>query len=195
MTTDFRQYLETMEGFVETWRQERLKDVDNLPYEVAMDLHLEMEGFEQILRQSYFVALCAYLESRLIRECRHRRESQDEILFAPRRKVLKEAMRYLVRRGIQDLRRGREGRDWKEITEYCRLRNCIVHGNGDLTDQFSDREALRAYIEGTPSLSLSSFDEVILSGHFCQEATDTIDRFVFSVLDACKGLPFFGLSQ
>lgn len=190
MTTDFRQYLETMEGFIERWRQERLKDVDNLPDEVSFDLCMEVEGFEQILRQSYFVALCAYLEARLVRECRHRRKSQGEPLFALRHRVLQEAMKYLVERGIKDLRQNGE---WNEITEYWRLRNCIVHSIGELTDQFSDREALRAYIDRTPSLSLSSFDEVILSKRFCQETTDTIDRFLYSVLEACRDLPFFGL--
>lgn len=193
MTGSFRQYLETMEGFIETWREERLEDTDDLPNDVSLELHLEVEGFEQILRQSYFVGLCSYLESRLVRECRYRRESEDAPLFEKRRKICKEAMKYLVKRGIKDFR---GSRDWNEIMYYLKLRNCIVHSNGELTDQFRHKEVLRDYIDDrAPSLSLSCFDEVILSKRFCQEATDTIDRFLFSVLEACRDLPFFGPSR
>jgi len=191
MTWDFRQYLETVEDFIEGWEQERLKDVDKLPDYVASDLYWEVEGFKQILRHSYFVALCAYLEVRLVRECHYRRGSQDEPLFTPKHQSLKKAMKYLVDRGMEDLR---QSKGWNEIVYYWKLRNCIVHNMGEMTGQF-DEEGLRAYVKKTQSLSLSVSDEVIiLSKRFCQEATDTIDRFLHFVLKACKDLPFFGLT-
>jgi len=198
----FEQYLEVMEGFLETEAQkyrERLKDLREetragkritqpsfVTEEDVINLDLQMlDHFTNILRKSFFVGLYTFLESRLMEICRSqkRADSSQPLSDIPGKGIYK-AKTYLVKvLGINfpfDT-----NPEWKEIQDYYRrLRNCIVHNEGRLDEGMKskeDLEALRDYVARKQTLSLPG-KEIILHRDFCKEALDTIRKFFDSLL-------------
>jgi hypothetical protein len=200
----FRDYLNTLEAFVEAEREkcsERMEAFlsnlqsdrvaiashDQQPWEIQGEkMWLGMlEGFANILRKSFFVSLYGWLESRLVEECHSRDDNWQAAI--PEGNKLKQAVLYLTQSSINFLG---ESREWGRVYgRYRPLRNCIVHNEGKLDERCTCRAKLEKYIDREPALTLSPYDgEVMLGADFCVEALDTIRRFFVSVLVACGRL-------
>lgn len=212
----FRDYLASMETFLEDESQkhsenlraleERMKlgelaepsDPGQMPAEMEYDYYqrVMIEEFINILRKSFFVNLYAALESRLIKECHYHEERKQTGESRTKRSlsdtsgsVVQKAMTYLEKVQCINFSRG-ESMEWAEIQNYRVLRNCIVHNGGRLNERTRKRGKLRKFIDRKPTLSLSEYDdEIILGKGFCEEAVNTVERFLLLVLAAAASRP------
>lgn len=195
----FRDYLHVMEGFLEAEaekhreqavclrreRYDRLRQessqfdpTEPLPSEEAWAGNQEqmIEAiFASILRRSFFISLYAFLESRLVEECRYQEQWGKTKL----------PLTDVTSGGIdkaKDCLKGQVdfgGREWQEIRKLQRLRNFVVHCGNSFENVKSacDERCLKEYVAQEQALSLR-WKGIVFHEGFCENALDTIDRFL-----------------
>jgi hypothetical protein len=195
----FRNYLVAMEDFLEneaqygiTVRALKVSDAgideveETLSEEVREHLKKETIGrFANVLRRTVFVSLYSFFESRLIKECRSRKNPDIPLNFSEiaGQNDVERAKAYFTK--VLRIDFPCNTPKWQQINSYRLLRNCIVH-SASLIGEMKDargQEALQKYIDREQGLSLHE-DEVFLDKAFCIEAYETIKAFM--------GLLFFG---
>ncbi len=130
--------------------------------------------FIATLRESLFISLYAFLELRLIEECRYReRWGKTEV-----------PLKDVIRGGIdkaKDCLKGQvdfSGREWQEIKNYQRLRDFFVHcGSFENVKSEDHKRLLREYANREPTLSLGS-NGIGLQKGFCEKVLDTVEEFL-----------------
>ncbi|MGA9347532.1 MAG: hypothetical protein WBW48_01845 [Anaerolineae bacterium] len=72
--------------------------------------------------------------------------------------------------------------EWREIQEYARLRNCIVHNEGRLDERVGSCNAknLRKYLEHNQFLFLHG-SEIVFKKGFCEDALKTVGNFLYTL--------------
>ena len=180
----FEAYLENMEGFLEEQYEELREEIRTGKRIVPPDEPpiYQVDLFANILRKSLFVSLYGFFESQLTAACRARKQARDDIqlsLSDITGRGITRAKVYLVKVLRVNFPFGTNP-EWQEIQEYRILRNCIVHNEGVLEGMSSkDVAKLRKYIDRKQTLSLWWDDDIIiLKKGFCEEALDTIRRFL-----------------
>jgi disulfide oxidoreductase YuzD len=183
----FHDYLTNMELFIEGEIKKRSSEkptVSDIPV-TSYDQHLleqweaheyarglkHAEDFPYVLRNSFFVNLCAYLETDLCEHCSNR-------VNAP---VIKNAVNQLIGSLKNKIP------EWQEISRYVDIRNCIVHDGSilgdsrDVSDKSHDRDKrIRKYCETKANIVILG-NEIILEKGFCEDALKTIERFLRKV--------------
>jgi hypothetical protein len=170
-------------------------DPGQMPDEMQYDYYwlTSIEEYTNILRKSFFINLYAALESRLMEECHYHEErhqaGENKILLSLSDiagRGVQKAMTYLVKVQCIVFSLG-ESKEWEDIQGYRILRNCIVHNDGRLNERANSRDKLRRFIDRKPTLSLSEYDaEITLGKGFCEEAINTVERFLLLVLAASR---------
>ena len=142
----------------------------------------EVDEFTNLMRSSFFVSLYSYLEARLNNECQN--SQQDN----PQKKILLDdihgrgitrAKTYLVK-VLDTSFPFDEDANWKQIQWFSKIRNCIVHNEGKVSDK-----VLKKSIETHPDLHCEMFfgsDFVILDEGFCENAIAVIGAFLQSLM-------------
>ena len=144
---------------------------------------LQVDDFANLLRQSFFISLCAFLEARLNNECESRKKEDGTIKLALHdiySKGINRAKTYLVKVLGGSFPFGRSA-EWQEVQRYIKIRNCIVHKEGRITGD----NKLKRYIDSKQNISYSSAlgeDSVVLGKGFCNEALSTIGKLLRSML-------------
>ncbi|MEH5352901.1 hypothetical protein PO494_02845, partial [Escherichia coli] len=75
------------------------------------------------------------------------------------------AKRYLTK--LMDINFGLS-QEWQFMTEFNKVRNCIVHANGDIK-KMSTAVALKNIIDKTPTLSLNNENNIIISLNYLKD--------------------------
>ena len=205
----FRGYLEMMEGFLETevgnireqatrLRRLRLEKMrqkggqfdpteDAPPDEAWLNSQEQMIAsvFASKLRESFLISLWAFLEARLVEECRYRERwgttklPVAEVIQAS--SIIEKAKECLA--GQIDF----GGRELKHIKNLSLFRNFIVHAGGRFENmKHKDKKRdLENYVslerKRERTLSLSGEGIVIHKG-FCEKALDRVEA-VFELLE------------
>ncbi len=147
------------------------------------------ETFPRILRSSFFVSAYSLLEHKMATICR-RLKKDKQILdsWTDLKGNTLDQFKCYCKRGGLGLTYGDQ--NWKEITAYRRIRNCIVHNRG-LIDGAKEEKKLRAYANGKNliqdtllGLSVRRQDQIALTEDFCKEVTKAIWGFLSNVLQA-----------
>jgi hypothetical protein len=188
-------HLETMEGFLEamaqhhiqkieyadppTYFNDKLTSVEEDPEEQFWhsDLAASMiTHYSNLLRSSLFVSLYSFFESRLVNECRDRKNEHTPLSFSDiaGQNAIDKAKTYFTK--VLQVNFPSNTTEWREIHNYRLLRNCIVHNRGSL-DEMRDTKLLREYIASNNSLHLVD-DEILLEKGFCKEACETMKIFM-----------------
>jgi hypothetical protein len=195
----FRDYLHVMEEFLETEakryrerarrlcreRYEKLRQhgcqfdpIEPPPSEEAWIRNQEQmveAVFASILRKSFFIGLYAFLESRLLEECRYReRWGRTKLPLAD-----------VIGRGIDTAKECLKGqvdfggREWQEIKRLQRLRNFVVHCGNNFENVKSERdeELLKNDVAQEQFLSLG-YNGITFHQGFCEKALDAIEAFL-----------------
>jgi len=161
----FRDYLETMEKFLERERQEHEQKLDdefkkaegNLDYGGYLSWLEEMiDGFADTLRKSFFVNLYGYWESQLFPLCCSLKELDDSMPSPGEAKDFspKNAKAFLDKIGFPT----NDG-TWQVINDYRILRNCIAHHNGEPDRMTKELGVLEKLLRNEqPLLSLEEGD-------------------------------------
>jgi hypothetical protein len=195
----FRDYLQVMENFLEAeaqkyhehrarLRQERygrLKQ-EGRQFDPTEPPSLEEDWanhqeqmidtiFASILRKSLFISLYAFLESRMVEECRYRgRWGKTALPLAD-----------VIGGGIEEAKKCLKGQvdfsgsEWGEIKKLQRLRNFIVHCGDSFENVKSEHheKPLKQYVAEEQALSLKG-DGIVFHKGFCEKALDAIERFL-----------------
>jgi hypothetical protein len=206
----FSEYLEIMENFIETEQkkyadqsrelkqkrfQQMRKDVEagkqvdfefqQIPSEEQYaDMQVQfLDQFYDILRKSFFVALYAFFESRLRDECCNRKGKDVLLSFSEIKGSVTEKTEIYWEKVL--MFRFPRTSYWGDIHKgYRLLRNCIVHNEGLLNEDFTTgRGDLKKFIdrkEYKPLLSLQG-EAIVLHKGFCEKALETIEKFFDSL--------------
>jgi hypothetical protein len=121
----------------------------------------ELAGnFVYVLRNSFFVNLCSFLETHLV----------DLSSSEARSSIVITAVKSLVGELIKKVP------EWEMIMHYIDIRNCIVHSDGFLNESSRDKK-IRDFSSRTKNLLIRE-NKVILEKGFCEDATETVSRFL-----------------
>ncbi|EEQ5720570.1 hypothetical protein GNY64_003424 [Escherichia coli] len=82
------------------------------------------------------------------------------------------AKRYLTK--LMDINFGLS-QEWQFMTEFNKVRNCIVHANGDIK-KMSTTVALKNIIDKTPTLSLNNENNIIISLNYLKDTITKIRK-------------------
>ncbi|ATB09493.1 hypothetical protein [Escherichia coli] len=82
------------------------------------------------------------------------------------------AKRYLTK--LMDINFGLS-QEWRFMTEFNKVRNCIVHANGDIK-KMSTAVALKDIIDKTPTLSLNNENNIIISLNYLKDTITKIRK-------------------
>lgn len=199
---NFYRYLESMESNLDSMAQQTSIEVQNIKQEIresgeSVERRKELlellgetsriEGFANLMRQSFFVSLYAFLELWLLRECRiegKRREDVKLSLSDLRGTGIEKGKVYLSKvLGLQ-FSFGTSS-EWEKIKKYKLLRNCIVHRQGSLTglSNLEVNRSLEQFVKDEEGLSLhSTGSQVVVKHEFCAEAMLVIHKFLTQIL-------------
>jgi len=145
-----------------------------------------VEGIVNLMRQSFFVSLYAFLELWLRRECRvegRRRENVKLSLSDLRGRGIEQAKTYFTK--VLESEFPFASEEWNKIKKYQWLRDCIVHRQGSLTglSDYVIKSELKKFVEAENGLCLCGPGSQILIEHdFCVEALQTIRSFLALLL-------------
>ena len=144
------------------------------PLEEALE-HL----FPNILRKSLFLAVYTLAEAELVHVCRSLKEQKNLLLslsdiYARGGNIIEKVKKYL--QGLAGISFP-DTSEWREMDDYRKLRNCIVHRQGSLTSKGADKYLRDTYIPHQPYLSTQDGlygDEVFFHKGFCEKVVETV---------------------
>ena len=143
---------------------------------------VEVDGFINLMRSSFFISLYSYLEAQLNKECQLSQQDNPQIKI-----LLKDingngidrAKTYLVKVLDTSFPFDKDSA-WETIRWFGKIRNCIVHAEGKVTEP-----NLKKYIENHPNLHCEMIfgdDIVVLDEGFCEKAIAVVGAFLQSLL-------------
>jgi hypothetical protein len=208
---DFEDYLNTVDRFLKTEIKELGdrydKDLQQLAQEGAYDgerpatpedlldmyyvddIHRLRKVFPDILHKSLFLSLYNFLEAILNRYCD----------YVKRHGNLCKSFKDLGNEPDQSIRRARkylvsiakvsfpDSKEWNEITTYQKLRNCVVHNDGQLRSR-ADAKHLREYVSRNSEYLRLEFpsEKLVFQEGFCGKALYTVRKFLSDLYDRVK---------
>ncbi len=199
---NFRRYLEVMEESLRNRAQETSTEMQRIGEEIQKsgesaerraeltELLVEsyrFDGFANLMRQSFFVCLYAFLELWLLRECRIEGKRTASVKLSPgdlRGSVIEKAKVYLSKVLGSEFRFD-TSREWEKIKKYKLLRNCIVHRQGSLTglSGLDVDPSLEKFVDDEEGLHLRGpGSKILVEGDFCVEALRIIHTFLMQIL-------------
>jgi hypothetical protein len=140
-----------------------------------------LEGVTNLMRQSFFVSLYAFLELWIMRDCyvECKRRNLEDSFSKLQRKGIYKAKDCFTKVLESDFPFG-SSKEWEKIVKYKLLRDCIVHRQGSLTglSDFDIDKRLEKFIEKEDSLYLYGGKQIGMKYEFCIEALQTVHRFM-----------------
>ena len=109
------------------------------------------EDYPRMLRSSFLVAVCAFVEESVTGRCRMVKKGKQLNLALNdlHGDVLTKARKYL--KDYADVWSSKSERVWQHIREYGKLRNCVVHNGGMLKNRgVNDIASKRELVQDTP---------------------------------------------
>jgi hypothetical protein len=175
--TTFTEYSRAFEDFIEHQIAEIRTRHPDIETNIWATLETNFDSVTQyptVLRESLFTAICSFAEGELNGICDWERKERN-LTLAPRDLTgqgIERARNYLVKVvGINPTEP-----EWEGLANYQKLRNCLVHSQGDLAECKNARYLRETYIPTQKYLSLSG-NRVILERGFCEEVIANIHVF------------------
>ena len=121
------------------------------------------KDFAHILRNSFFVNLCAHLENDLCTQC-------SDPVSSP---TIKSATKQLIHSLVNKIP------EWQDILRFVDIRNCIVHNDSILNQSRQDERDKRIvnYCKTKKNIVIKD-DAITLEKGFCEDALRTVERFL-----------------
>ncbi len=201
---EFQYYLDYMKFMEEFLEEEKKKEDKNIEKalseissgdsEIAIMFLPKIFEFADMLRKSFFVTLYSFFESKLVQECRLRKNNEIALTFDDIRAPddIERVKKYFTKVLRSDF--PSNSPEWETIQNYRVVRNCIVHAQGridELKDK-KDREKLQRFVNKNGMISLSRNEEdqiaffrnngeIYIHRGFCEDACKTIGSFLIMV--------------
>ena len=186
----FDAYLETISRFLkdETKKlKEEIKSkkrvLDDEPGEPTYEDYLsgllnDIDEFENIWLNSFFVTIYGFLESQLMKRCREFEQKnknpkpslQDWRNENRRLSITEQAIKYLIEVQKVDFSLKKHSIEWKKIDNYGPLRNCIVHNESRVDEGLNktQRNKLNEFIRWKDSKLQFYNPYVVLNKNFAK---------------------------
>lgn len=142
------------------------------------------EEFPRLQRYALFTTAMAMVEANVVTLCQTLQNimSLSVLYKKPRNNIVINSINYLREHAKVDM--SRINYDIDRIDMLRRLRNCIVHSDGENTDAKS--EEIKAYCESLPTLSMDSKSRILLLGGFVGIALHLIQQFFNGLIEKSK---------
>lgn len=158
------------------------------------------EGFPNILRKSLFVAIYSFIEALLYAICLYKERadnlpvSLEDFRDMDRSKGIELSKNYLMR--VAGFAVGKIDR-WQTITNYQKLRNCIVHGESRLKNlNLKQARELKKYVSRESSLEWGGWgDSIVFRKGFCEEVLKTTRSFFDQLFESKLFIRFYSASK
>ena len=153
-----------------------------------LDAYLEREEYKGIFLHAFFASSFALFEHELVRVCeRACREAKRPFSVKDfgRRDYMNNVKNYLKKLDVNFP----AGPEWKEATDYRKIRNKIVHEGGALgeNDNQITKVAKQNGILGDNSLIVGNEElKLQLTSAFCEKALNNFQRVLVQVNSACQ---------
>lgn len=191
---DLRKYIDILEDSLQQNLDEFGKKADDELKKYAHDPELESymadelsdtywqfaERFPNILRNSFLITCCSFLENQLNAICsmEKRKRSLKLDITDLSGKGAERARNYLKKVAGIDFP---DDDSWNQIKNINSIRNFIVHNEGRLNST-ENAKKIRLYIEKRSDISLDEHNAIILSANYCRHVVNTIEAFLISLL-------------
>ena len=186
-------YLSRVPANFETWFDEQDKAIppedDDDFWDLAVQEHWQYTArFPRILRNSFVLLSLSLFEAGLDDACEWLKRKQGLPISWRESKgsVLNRAKKYFKEAGLS-MEFGDQ--TWQEMTNYYKVRNCIVHRNASLAGYRSD-SSLRDYATQKDIVSNDTINtELALTEQFCREVVNNTQTLLGKLSDACQSHP------
>lgn len=141
--------------------------------------------FEDQLRPamyySFITLVHTIFETRLKAFCADNKKQQNSLIDSTDFKgsPIEQARKYLTKVCGFDVQKRQE---WQRLLKFQRVRDCIVHTNGELTESRDEKE-IRLLIAERIGLEISDFGRLVVTKPFCDEYLSCLDRFFRGLFD------------
>ena len=181
-------YLEKAKSDFETSANEQAKKLSNANPNLRADEINDIlsddywrysERFPRILRNSFLVSAISLLEYELNLICNRLKKKYDIRINLNDFKggTLEQIRKYFKNARLEFQF---NNSTWREINNYYKVRNCIVHVNGLIMElEHKDRINLISYLKKKDIISQDTIkQEIALKKSFCEEVIETIQNFL-----------------
>jgi hypothetical protein len=195
---DIEDYLEEFFENIKTSSADHIKEEEETLSSKELD---ELRGIEQdninfyegvyprMLFNSFMISCFSFLERDLQRHCRRlRAEKQIPISLVDLRgdNVLERSKLYLRLAGLA---LPCDDATWQELKQFYKIRNCIVHSDGQIPEQLQKDTDFMTYVKREKiaiHVDIVENDEqweIGLTGQFCRKVADIMGYFLHSIYD------------
>lgn len=145
--------------------------------------------FSDTLHQSFTVMLYSLVEGYLINLCGALSKPGSTKSFNDIKKEekvqIKRISKYLIEKlGVNY----RSLPQWNEIDNLRKLRNHIIHNNGDADKDSHDYDLLKRYITNNDFLSIGYEDKIVINMGYCEATLITIQQFILALYSSISVL-------
>ena len=139
------------------------------------------ESMPIIVRQSLFISIYSLLETYMNDVCDMLKENQKIAISVGdlSGNGIFRAQCYLQK--VLNVDFPASHKTWQKISNYNRIRNCLVHSSGQVTDD-TNKQLLR-FIKNNPLIDLNPIHRIHLQEGFVDEVCDSIESFVNDLTD------------
>lgn len=146
------------------------------------EIILEMyESFSNLFLKSFLISLYTFLEANLAERCRtiEKKHSYSLSLRDLSGTGINQSMNYLIK--VHHINYAlAKSTEWEEIQNIRRLRNCIVH-NGGILSENAERQ-LEDFIRNESTIQVQKDTKnIILSKQFCDQAIRLLEQFLHNI--------------
>lgn len=187
--TNLKKYIEMTEGFLSGLEKIRSKPVTvtingetHEGYTHEYTNVIEMNVYPSTYRSSLLITICSTLESNLLEICKdvqHERYLQQEL--DTRNGMLGAVKNYFIR--TSGLSFPNLDPVWNKMHEINSIRNCVVHNNGKIWDEVTNRGKHRTLMNACTSFNsithkkIDVINELIEESHEGLKITSPINKF------------------
>jgi hypothetical protein len=146
-------------------------------------LQLQVE-FLRLQRYALFTTAMATVEANVVALCHTLQDIMrlTVVYKKPRTNIVSNSINYLKEHAKVDMTRS--SYDINKMDMLRRLRNCIVHSEGENTD--TNPEEIKSYCDSIPTLSIDKNDRIFLSEGFVPIALHLIRQFFNGLIEKSK---------
>lgn len=166
----------------ESFNKLKGEEKEELTEYYAEEFYMIEKVHTEIHRQSTLISIYSFLEHSLNSLCHHLYKLHDypDEISDLRGKGISRAKCYLKREDLAAVDFFSLNREWSDLCKLNKVRNCIVHANGNVNrlKDDEDTEILSEIIAGTVGIELRNKKFVKIESTFIDDIITTIENFL-----------------
>jgi len=154
-----------------------------LEYEFSDEFYLIDDVFLPLFIHSSTISLFSFFESELTAFCKRldRSDAQGPVWPTMKNSGIEKAKTYLTRHaGVQFCQLNTH---WHSLSNMLRIRNCLAHANGDITQMSSTAKQteIKQIAKSTNGLNVSSDEQLEVDREYLRDRTVDVRKFLIAL--------------